>query len=69
LAPQKTPGAIVNKINKETNGALADPKLRTRLADLGGMLLGGSPAEFGKLLGDETAKWAKVVRAANIKAD
>jgi hypothetical protein len=51
------------------NAALADPKMKARLADLGGMVLGGSPVGYGKLLAEETEKWAKVIRAANIKAE
>ena len=53
----------------EINAGLADPKLKARLVDLGGMVLAGSPADFGKLIADETEKWAKVIRAAGIKAD
>ena len=54
---------------KETNAGLADPKIKARLADLGGTVLPGSPADFGKLIADETEKWAKVIRAADIKAE
>jgi tripartite-type tricarboxylate transporter receptor subunit TctC len=61
-APKNTPTEIVEKLNKEINAALADPKLKARFADLGGMPLAFSPAEFGKLIGDETEKWAKVIR-------
>jgi tripartite-type tricarboxylate transporter receptor subunit TctC len=68
-APKNTPTEIINKLNKEINAALADPKIMARLADLGGTVLPGSPADFGKLIADETAKWAKVIKAANIKAD
>jgi tripartite-type tricarboxylate transporter receptor subunit TctC len=67
-APKNTPVEIVDKLNKEINAALADPKMKARLADLGGTPLLGSPADFGKLIADETEKWGKVVRAANIKA-
>jgi Tripartite tricarboxylate transporter family receptor len=66
---QNTPAEIVEKLNKEVNAALADPKMKARLADLGGIAIAGSPADFGKLIADETEKWGKVVRAANIKAD
>ena len=66
-APKTTPAEIVNKLNKEINAGLADPKIKTRFADLGGMALSGSPADFGKLIADETEKWGKVIRAANIK--
>ena len=68
-APKNTPAEIVDKLNKEINAALADPKMKARLADLGGTLLAGSPADFGKLIADETEKWGKVIRAANIKAE
>jgi tripartite-type tricarboxylate transporter receptor subunit TctC len=67
-APRNTPAAIVDKLNREINAALADPKMTARLADLGGRPLPGTPADFGKLIADETEKWAKVIRAANIKA-
>jgi tripartite-type tricarboxylate transporter receptor subunit TctC len=67
-APKNTPIEIVDKLNKEINAALADPKMKARLADLGGTVLAGSPADFGKLIADETEKWGKVIRAANIKA-
>jgi tripartite-type tricarboxylate transporter receptor subunit TctC len=66
-APKATPAEIVDKLNKEVNAALDDPKMRARLADLGGVALPGSPVEFGKLIADETEKWATVIRAANIK--
>jgi tripartite-type tricarboxylate transporter receptor subunit TctC len=68
-APKGTPAEIIGKLNKEINAGLADPKIKARLADLGGTLLAGSPADFGKLIADDTEKWGKVVRAANIKAD
>jgi tripartite-type tricarboxylate transporter receptor subunit TctC len=68
-APKNTPAEIVNKLNKEINAGLADPGIKTRLADLGGTALPGSPAEFGKFIADETEKWGKVARAANIRAD
>ena len=68
-APKATPAEIVEKLNKEINAALADPKLKARLADLGGDMLAGSPADFGKLIADETEKWAKVVKFAGIKAE
>jgi tripartite-type tricarboxylate transporter receptor subunit TctC len=66
-APRSTPQAVVGKLNKEINAGLADPALRARLVDLGGMIVSGSPADFGKLVGDETAKWAKVIKFAGIK--
>jgi tripartite-type tricarboxylate transporter receptor subunit TctC len=68
-APKNTPAEIVAKLNKEINAGLADPKLRARLADLGGTVLAGSPADFAKLIADETEKWGKVVKFVGIKAD
>jgi tripartite-type tricarboxylate transporter receptor subunit TctC len=68
-APTNTPVEIVEKLNKEINTGLADPQLKGRIADLGGSALGGSPAEFGGFIAQETEKWAKVVRAVNIKAE
>jgi tripartite-type tricarboxylate transporter receptor subunit TctC len=68
-APKVTPAEIVDKLNKEVNAALDDPKMKARLADLGGVALPGSPAEFGKLIADETEKWAKVIKFAGIKAE
>jgi len=67
--PKNTPAAIVERLNKEINAGLADPKIKARLADLGGDALSLSPADFGRLLADETEKWAKVIRAANIKPE
>jgi len=68
-APKNTPAAIVNKLNQEINAAFADPKMKARLAELGGDVLAGSPASFEKLIADETDKWGKVIRTANIKAN
>jgi tripartite-type tricarboxylate transporter receptor subunit TctC len=68
-APKATPAEIVGKLNKQVNAGLDDPKLKRRLIDLGGTLLAGSPADFGKLLADETEKWGNVIQALNIKAD
>src|SRR5262245_38517941 len=68
-APKQTPAAIIDRLNREINAALDDPTLKRRLIDLGGTLLAGSPAEFGKLLADDTEKWGKVIRTANIKAE
>jgi tripartite-type tricarboxylate transporter receptor subunit TctC len=67
-APKNTPTEIVDRLNKEINAGLADPTIKARLTDLGGTTLTGSPSDFGKLIADETKKWAKVIRAANIKA-
>jgi len=68
-APKGTPAEIVEKLNKEINAGLADPTMKARLADLGGDVLALSPADFGKLIADETEKWAKVIKFANIKPD
>jgi tripartite-type tricarboxylate transporter receptor subunit TctC len=68
-APKNTPVEIVEKLNKEINAALADPKMNARFADLGGTVLPGSPADFGKLIANETEKWTKVVKFAGLKAD
>jgi tripartite-type tricarboxylate transporter receptor subunit TctC len=67
-APKNTPTEIVDELNKQINAGLADPKIKARLADLGGTVLPGSPADFGKLIAAETEKWGNVIRAANIKA-
>ncbi len=66
-APRNTSAEIIDKLNKEINAALADPQFKARLAALDGTMLGGSPADFGKLIADETEKWGKVIRAANIR--
>jgi tripartite-type tricarboxylate transporter receptor subunit TctC len=68
-APKDTPPAIVEILNKEINLGLADPTIAARLADLGGIALTGSPADYKKFLADDVAKWAKVIRAANIKPE
>jgi len=67
-APRATPTEIVDKLNKEINAGLADPKIKARFADLGSDVLALSPADFGKLIADETEKWGNVIRAFNIKA-
>jgi tripartite-type tricarboxylate transporter receptor subunit TctC len=67
--PRDTPRETIELLNKEINAALADPKITARIAELGGSALSGSPAEFGKLVADETEKWARVIRAANIKPE
>ena len=67
-APKNTPTEIVDKLNREINAGLADPKLKERLEDQGGVPMPMTPAEFGKLIADETEKWGKVIRAAHIKA-
>jgi len=68
-APKNTPAAIIDKLNSEINAALADQKIKAQLEDLGLRVLSGSLADFGKLIAVETEKWAKVVRALNIRAD
>jgi tripartite-type tricarboxylate transporter receptor subunit TctC len=67
--PKATPAPIVDKLNQETNAALADSRIKARLAELGGMVLAGSPADFSKLIAAETEKWAKVIKFAGIKPD
>jgi tripartite-type tricarboxylate transporter receptor subunit TctC len=67
-APKNTPAEIIAALNKEINAGLADPKLNARLVELGGVALAGSPAEFGKLIADETEKWGKVVGFSGAKA-
>jgi tripartite-type tricarboxylate transporter receptor subunit TctC len=66
-APKAAPAEIIEKLNEEINAALADPKMSARLSDLGGAPLPGSPAQFGKLIVDETEKWHKVIKFAGIK--
>jgi tripartite-type tricarboxylate transporter receptor subunit TctC len=68
-APKNTSAEIIEKLNKEINAGLADSKMKARLADLGGTALAGWPADFGKLIADETEKWAKVIRFSGAKAD
>ena len=68
-APRNTSPEIVEKLNKEINAGLADSKLKAQLADLGGIVLPGSPADFRTLIAEETEKWGKVIRVANIKAE
>jgi tripartite-type tricarboxylate transporter receptor subunit TctC len=68
-APRNTPTPIIDKLNEQINAALADPGFKARLAYLDGAALGGSPADFGKLIAKETEKWAKVIRLANIKPE
>ena len=66
-APKNTPADVIGTLNSAINAALADPRISARLADLGGTVLPGSPADFGKLIADEIEKWAKVIKAAGIK--
>ena len=66
---ENIPTEIVLKLNQEINAALADLKIKSRIPELGASTLPGSPADFGKLIADETEKWGKVIRAANIKAE
>jgi tripartite-type tricarboxylate transporter receptor subunit TctC len=67
--PRGTPAGIVDKLNREINAALADPLIQARLAEFGGTVLTGSPAEFGSLVATETEKWGKVVRFAGLKPE
>jgi len=69
VAPKDTPPAIIDRLNGEINVALHDAKMKARFADIGGVVLPGSPADFGKLIRDETEKWAKVIRAAKIRVE
>ena len=66
-APMATPSEIIDRLNKEINAGLSDSKISARLADFAGAVLPGSPADFGKLIADETDKWAKVIKFAGIK--
>jgi tripartite-type tricarboxylate transporter receptor subunit TctC len=68
-APKNTPAEIIDQLNKEINAGLANPRLKARFADLGGMVLAGSPADFGKLIAQETEKWSKVIKTVGIKPD
>ena len=68
-APKNTPVEIIDRLNKEINAGLADPKIKARVADMGGTVLAGSPADFGKLIADETEKWGKVVKFSGAKPD
>jgi tripartite-type tricarboxylate transporter receptor subunit TctC len=68
-APKGTPPEIIEKLNKEINAALADPKIKARLAELGGMLIPGTPADFGKLVAGETDKWAKVIKTGGVSLE
>ena len=68
-APRNTPAEIIDLLNKELNAGLVDSKIKGRIVELGGTVLGGSPAEFGTILSDATEKWAKVIKFAGIKAE
>jgi tripartite-type tricarboxylate transporter receptor subunit TctC len=68
-APKNTPAQVIERLNKEVNAAIADPKLQARFANLGVAALAGSPADFVRLIADETRKWGKVIRMANIKPE
>jgi tripartite-type tricarboxylate transporter receptor subunit TctC len=68
-APKATPAAIIDLLNKELNAGLADRKIKARIEELGGTVVGGTPAEFGKIISDATEKWAKVIKFAGIKAE
>jgi tripartite-type tricarboxylate transporter receptor subunit TctC len=68
-APRNTPPEIIDLLNKELNAGLADAKVKVRIVELGGTVLGGSPAEFGTILSDATEKWARVIKFAGIKVE
>jgi tripartite-type tricarboxylate transporter receptor subunit TctC len=68
-APKDTPAEIIDRLNVEINAALGDPTLKTRVADLGGTVIGGSPMDFSELIASDTEKWGKVVRFAGIKPE
>jgi tripartite-type tricarboxylate transporter receptor subunit TctC len=68
-APKNTPAEVVDRLNREVNAALADPTIKARLEAHGAAPMPGSPADFGKLIVDETERWGKVIRAAGIKAE
>jgi tripartite-type tricarboxylate transporter receptor subunit TctC len=68
-APRATPVELVDKLNKEVNGALANPKFRARLAEIGATPLAGSPADFGRLIANDTEKWSKVVKFSGAKVE
>ena len=68
-APRNTPAAVIEKLNKEIDAGLADPKLKAKLTDLGGTVISGSPADFRKFIAEETEKWANVIKFAGIKPD
>jgi tripartite-type tricarboxylate transporter receptor subunit TctC len=68
-APRNTPAEVIDKLNKEINTGLADPKIKARFADVGTTPFAGSPSDFGKLIAEETEKWAKVVKFASIKPE
>jgi tripartite-type tricarboxylate transporter receptor subunit TctC len=67
--PKATPAEIIDRLNKEINAGLADAKIQERIVELGGTVLGGSPADFAKIISDATEKWAKVIKFAGIKAE
>ena len=68
-APRNTPAEIVDRLNREIDAGLADPRIKARLAELDGTVLGGSPADFGNLIAEETEKWGRVIRAASVKPE
>ena len=68
-APKGTPAEIIDLLNKELNAGLADSKVKARIVELGGTVLGGTPAEFGTIIADATEKWAKVIKFAGIKVE
>jgi len=69
IAPYTLSEAVIDKLNKEVNAALADSRMKARFRELGGIAMGGTPADFGNLMEQETGKWTKVIRTANIKPE
>ena len=67
--PRNTPADIVDKLNKEINAGLADARIKTRIVELGGTVVGGTPAQFATVISEATAKWAKVIKFADIKVE
>ncbi len=68
-APKSTPAEIIDKLNREINTGVANPRMKARFADLGAAVLAGTPDEFGKVLAEETEKWGRVVKLAGLKPD
>jgi tripartite-type tricarboxylate transporter receptor subunit TctC len=68
-APKGTPADVIDKLNREINAGLADPKIKARLVDSGGIVMPGSPADFAKLIAQESQKWGDVIRVAHIKLE
>jgi tripartite-type tricarboxylate transporter receptor subunit TctC len=67
VAPRETPPDVIGRLNSEINAGIAEPGMQARFAEIGGIVFGGAPAAFGKLIADDTEKWGKVIRAANVR--